>query len=67
MKRSVGKFGWGTRNREGRELVELVARNGMAIAGSFFQTRESHKITYWSGQQNRIGFGGGEKVTVVEG
>ena len=46
----VGKFGRGTRNREGHELVELVARNGMAIAGSFFQNRESHKITYRSGQ-----------------
>ena len=44
------KFGWGMRNREGQELVELVARNAMARAGSFFQKRESHKITYRSGQ-----------------
>ena len=29
----VGKFCWGKRNREGGELVELVVRNGMAIAG----------------------------------
>ena len=41
----VGKFGWGTRNREGQELVELAARYGMAIAGPFFQKQESHKIT----------------------
>ena len=40
------KFGWGTRNREGQELV---ARNGMAIAGSFFEKWEIHKITYSSG------------------
>ena len=32
----VGKFGWGTRNREGRELGELVVRNVTATAGSFF-------------------------------
>ena len=48
---SVGRYGWGARNREGRALVELlVARNGLAVASSFFQKRESHKITYRSGQ-----------------
>ena len=46
----VGKFVWEMRNREGQELVELVARNGMARADSFFQKRESHKIAYRSGQ-----------------
>ena len=46
---NVGKFGWGTRNREGQALVELIARNGLAFVGSFFQKRESHKITYRSG------------------
>ena len=47
---SVGRYGWGARNKEGRALVELVARNGLAVASSFFQKRESHKITYRSGQ-----------------
>ena len=47
---SVGRYGWGARNREGRALVELVARNGLAVASSFFQKRESHKITCRSGQ-----------------
>ena len=47
---SVGRYGWGARNREGRSLVELVARNGLAVASSFFQKRESHKITHRSGQ-----------------
>ncbi|KAI0242212.1 Serine/threonine-protein kinase Nek10 [Lamellibrachia satsuma] len=47
---SVGRCGWGARNREGRALVELVVRNGLAVASSFFQKRESHKITYRSGQ-----------------
>ena len=32
---SVGGFGRGTRNREGRELVELVKRDGLAVAGTF--------------------------------
>ena len=46
---NIGKYGWGTRNREGQALVELMARNGLAFVGSFFQKRESHKITYRSG------------------
>ena len=47
---SVGRYGWGARNREGRALVEQVARNGLAVANYFFQKRESRKITYRSGQ-----------------
>ena len=35
----VGGFGWG-RNREDRELVELVMGNGLAVAGTFFKKRE---------------------------
>ena len=46
---NVGKCGWGTRNREGQALVELMARNGLSFVGSFFQKRETHKITYRSG------------------
>ena len=45
-----GIFGWRTGNREGPELVELVARNGLAIAGLFVQQQDSHRITYRSGQ-----------------
>ena len=47
---SVGRYGWAARNRAGRTLVELVASNGLAVASSFFQKRESHNITYRSGQ-----------------
>ena len=46
---SIGRFGWGTMNREGRELVEMLRRNGMAVAGMFFQKKESHKITFRGG------------------
>ena len=46
----VGRYGWGARNREGRVLVELVARNELAVASSFSQKRESHKITHRSGE-----------------
>ena len=47
---SIGRFGWGTRNREGRELVDMLRRNGLAVAGTFFQKKESHKITYRIGR-----------------
>ena len=44
------RFGQGTRNREGRELVEMLMRKGLAVAGTFFQKKESHTITYRSGR-----------------
>ena len=46
----VGKFGWGVRNKEGQDLIEMLKRNGLAVAGSFFQKREEHQVTYISGQ-----------------
>ena len=45
---TVGKCGWGSRNREGQDLVEMLARNQLVVVNSF-QKRESHKITYRSG------------------
>ena len=53
---SVGRYGWGARNRDGRTQVEPVARNGLAVASSFFQKRGSHKTTCRSGstRQNYI-------------
>ena len=47
---SIGKFGRGTSNREGRELLEMLKRNGLAVAGTFFQKKDSYKITYRSGR-----------------
>ena len=40
---SVGRFGWGTRNREWRELVEMLRRNGLAAAGKFSRRRRTTK------------------------
>ena len=47
---SIGIFGWGTGNREGRDLVEILKMNGLAVAGTLFQDKESHNITYMSGR-----------------
>ena len=46
---NVGKYGWGTRNRDDQALVELMATNGLAFVGSFFQKRDTHNITYIGG------------------
>ena len=45
---SIGRFGWGTMNRKGRELVEMLRRNGLAVAGMLFQKKERHNISYRS-------------------
>ena len=47
---SVGRYGWGARNEDCRNMVELLARNGLAVASSFFQKLDSHKVKYRSGQ-----------------
>ena len=49
---SIGIFGLGTMIREGRELVDMLMRNGLTVAGTFFQ-KESHKITHRSGRHNK--------------
>ena len=33
----------------GQDLVELVMRHRLAVAGTFFKKRENHKISYRSG------------------
>ena len=37
-------------NREERELVEMLRRNELVVADTFFQKKESNKITYRSGR-----------------
>ena len=50
----VGKHSWGTRNRDGQELVDLMMRNGLVEVSTFMEKRESHKITYRSGQHKSV-------------
>ena len=64
---SLGRFGWGTRNREGQELMEMLRRNGLAVAGTFFQKKESHKITYRSGRHKTARPTGGAATAAQEG
>ena len=44
----IGRVEWGTRHMEGRELVVMLRRNGLAVAGTFFQKKDSYTINYRS-------------------
>ena len=46
---NIGHYGWGSRNREGQDLVGILTRNQLVVINSFLQKKESHKITYRSG------------------
>ena len=35
IEETVGKYGWGSRNREGQGLVEMLARNQLVVVNSF--------------------------------
>ena len=64
---SIGRFGWGTMNRKGRELVEILRRNGLAVAARSSRRRRATKshngaestiqssIYYWSSNSSSGG------------
>ena len=62
---SIGRYGWGTRNREGQDLVEMVMRNGLVVAGSFVQKKRQSQsdIQKWK-PQNRTGPTSNRKANV---
>ena len=43
--------------------MEMLRRNGLAVAGTFFQKKESHKITYRCGRHKT----GGAATAAQEG
>ena len=55
--------------RDGRELVEMLRRNGLAVADTFFQKNESHIITYRNGRtaQDRARPTGGAATAAQDG
>ena len=48
-KRWHGGFGYGTRNEQGDEIVQLAKSHNLAILNTFFKTHTRHLITYSSG------------------
>ncbi|KAK3528614.1 hypothetical protein QTP70_005345 [Hemibagrus guttatus] len=45
----MGKFGVKERNLEGQMVVDFAKRMDMAVANTYFQKREEHRVTYNSG------------------
>ena len=44
----LGAEGWGSRNEEGRKLLDFCKRNGLVVGNSWFRKKESHKVTWYS-------------------
>ncbi|XP_063598709.1 craniofacial development protein 2-like [Penaeus indicus] len=65
--RVMGKFGYGTRNVEGQDIVDFAHRMEMAVINTFYNKRESHKITYTSGgKQTQIDYIMGRRTHLRE-
>ncbi|KAK3535978.1 hypothetical protein QTP70_023718, partial [Hemibagrus guttatus] len=47
----MGKFGVKERNLEGQMVVDFAKRMDMAVANTYFQKREEHRVTYKSGEE----------------
>ena len=45
-----GGFGYGSRNQEGEEVLDFVLAFDLMIANTFFRKRQSHLVTFSSGQ-----------------
>ena len=43
-------FGYGSRNQEGEEVLDFVLAFDLMIANTFFRKRQSHLVTFSSGQ-----------------
>ena len=45
-----GGFGYGNRNEEGEEVLDFAIAFDLMIANTFFRKRQSHLVTFSSGQ-----------------
>ena len=45
-----GGFGYGSRNQEGEEVLDFAVAFDLMIANTFFRKKESHLVTFSSGQ-----------------
>ena len=43
-----GGFGFGSRNQEGKDVLDFATAFDLMIANTFFRKRESHLVTYRS-------------------
>ncbi|KAK3545442.1 hypothetical protein QTP70_007642 [Hemibagrus guttatus] len=50
----IGKFGVKERNLEGQMVVDFAKRMDMAVVNTYFQKREEHRVTYKSGDLEKV-------------
>ena len=48
-KEIMGRYGAGTRNKEGSMVVDFAKRLGLATVNTYFKKKDEHKMTYKSG------------------
>ena len=45
----MGRYGVGTRNKEGSMVVDFGKRIDLAIVNTYFKKKDEHRVTYKSG------------------
>ena len=45
----MGRYGAGTRNKEGSMIVDFAKRMDLAIVNTYFKKKDEHRVTYKSG------------------
>ena len=45
----MGRYGAGTRNKEGSMVVDFGKRMDLAIVNTYFKKKDEHRVTYKSG------------------
>ena len=48
----MGRYGAGTRNKEGSMVVDFGKRIDLAIVNTYFKKKDEHRVTYKSGGKN---------------
>ncbi|CAK1595250.1 unnamed protein product [Parnassius mnemosyne] len=52
-----GKFGYGTLNKDGEQILEFCARHHLEVVNTFFNKKSEHLVTYKSGnKQSQIDY-----------
>ena len=47
----MGKYGVGTRNKEGSMVVGFGKRMNLALVNTYFKKKDKHRVTYKSGRK----------------
>ena len=48
----MGKYGAGTRHKEGSMVVNFMKRIDLVIVNTYFKKKDEHRVTYKSGQKS---------------